>query len=86
MKWEKIRNAYPNQFVVYNILNEYQKDNSIIVTDISVIDVFNTLNEAYKYYCKLHKENKNRKVTIGDTRNLELIYNVERIGISRWYL
>ena len=80
MKWEKARIEYPNKWIVYDILEESQINNSIIVTDIAVIDTFDTLDEAYKYYCKLHKADRSRKITIGDTRKTDLLYNVERIG------
>ena len=81
MKWEEVRNAYHNKFFVYNIINEYQKDNLVHVTDLALIEVFDTLNEAYKYYKENHKGNNN--ITIGDTRKENLEYKIERISLLR---
>lgn len=83
MKWQKIRTDYPNKWIVYDILEESEKNNYIIVTDIAILEIFDTLDEAYKYYIKLHKKDKTRKVTIGDTRKEELIYKIERVGLLR---
>ena len=83
MKWQKIRSDYPNKWIVYDILEESEKNNYIIVTDIAILEIFDTLDEAYKYYIKLHKKDKTRKVTIGDTRKEELIYKIERVGLLR---
>lgn len=81
MKWEEVRKAYPNKFVVYNIIKECQKDNLVHVTDLALIEVFDTLSEAYKYYKEHHKENNN--ITIGDTRKENLEYKIERISLLR---
>lgn len=84
MKWEQVRKTYPNQWIVFDILNEYEEDNHVIVTELAIIDTFDDLNQAYKYYCKLHKEDKNRKITLGDTKKDELVYKIERVGLLRW--
>ena len=83
MKWQKIRTDYPNKWIIYDILEESEKNNYIIVTDIAILEIFDTLDEAYKYYIKLHKKDKTRKVTIGDTRKEELVYKIERVGLLR---
>jgi hypothetical protein len=39
MKWEMVRELYPNQYVKLNILDFYFEDEKKIVTDVALIDV-----------------------------------------------
>ena len=39
MKWEEVRNLYPNQYVKLNILDFYLEDDRKIVTDVALINV-----------------------------------------------
>ena len=83
MKWNEVRKIYPYKWVVYESLSQYEEDNMLIVTDLAIIDVFDNINEAYKFYCKMHKENKSIKLSIGDTRQNELSYEIERVGLYK---
>ena len=58
MKWEEARKTYPSKWIVYDSLNQYEENNKLIVTELAIIEVFDNLNDAYKYYRKLHKEDK----------------------------
>jgi hypothetical protein len=83
MKWEEVKKTYPKKWVVYDSLNQFEKNNKLIITELAIIEVFDNLNDAYKYYCKLHKEDKKRELNIGDTKQEELSYEIERIGLLR---
>ena len=83
MKWNEVRKRYPNKWIVYESLTQYEEDNMLIVTDLAIIKVFDDINGAYKYYCRMHKENKLRQLNIGDTRKQDLSYNIEMIGLYK---
>lgn len=38
MKWEEVRELYPNQYLKLNILDFYIEDDKKIVTDVAIID------------------------------------------------
>lgn len=67
MKQNEARQAYPNKFIVFESLNQFEDNNVLTITDLSIIDVFDELGEAFKRYSKLHKEDKKRPLNIGDT-------------------
>ncbi|EHI97678.1 hypothetical protein CDLVIII_0972 [Clostridium sp. DL-VIII] len=83
MLWNEVRKTYPNKWVVFDGLKQYEEDNKLIVEDLAIVEVFSDLNTAYKYYCNLHKQDKSRKLNIGDTRKESLEFKIERIGLMR---
>ena len=83
MKWTEARKTYPNKFIVFESLNQFEDNSVLTVTDLAIIDVFDEIGEAFKYYSKLHKEDKKRPLNIGDTKKEELTYNVKRLGVLR---
>lgn len=52
MKWEEVRNLYPNQYVKLNILDFYLKDDRKIVTDVALINVIEDSKLATKELLK----------------------------------
>ena len=81
MLWKDVRKTYPNKWVVFDSLKQHEENNKLIVEDIAVIEVFDDLNNAFKYYTNLHKEDKTRNLNIGDTKNIDLSYNIKRFGV-----
>lgn len=68
MLWSEVRKAYADRWIVFESLKQHEEENKLIVEDLAIVGVFSDLNIAYKYYCKLHKQDKSRKLNIGDTR------------------
>ena len=83
MLWSEVRKTYPNKWVVFDGLKQYEEDNKLIVEDLAILEVFSDLNTAYQYYCDLHKQDKSRNLNIGDTRKENLEFKIERIGLMR---
>ena len=52
MKWEEVRNLYPNQYVKLNILDFYLEDDKKIVTDVALINVIEDSKLATKELLK----------------------------------
>lgn len=83
MKWSDARKTYPNKWIVFDSLKQHEEDNKLIVEDIAIIEVFDDINDAFKYYRMLHRQDKSRQLSFGDTRKDKLEYETERIGIIR---
>lgn len=84
MKWSEARKTYPNKWIVFDSLKQHEEDNKLIVEDIAIIEVFDDLNDAFKYYRILHRQDKSRQVSFDDTRKDKLEYEIKRIGLIRW--
>jgi len=52
MKWEDVRNLYPNQYVKLNILDFYLEEDRKIVTNVSLINVIEDPKSATKELLK----------------------------------
>ena len=83
MKWSEARKTYPNKWIVFDSLNQHEEDNKLIVEDIAIIEVFDDINDAFKQYRMLHRQDKSRQLSFDDTRKDRLEYEIERIGIIR---
>lgn len=83
MKWSEARKTYPNKWIVFDSLKQHEENNKLIVEDIAIIEVFDDINDAFKYYRMLHRQDKSRQLSFDDTRKDRLEYEIERIGIIR---
>ncbi|MDF2885374.1 MAG: hypothetical protein K0R54_5947 [Clostridiaceae bacterium] len=83
MLWSEVRKTYPDKWIVFDSLKQHEEDNKLIVEELAIVEVFSDLNIAYKYYSNLHKQDKARKLNIGDTRKENLEFKIERIGLMR---
>lgn len=83
MKWSEVRNTYPSKWIVFDSLKQHEEDNKLIVEDLAIIEVFDDINDAFKLYRTLHRENKSRELSLGDTRKEKLEYEIKRIGLIR---
>lgn len=83
MKWSEARKTYPNKWIVFDSLKQHEEDNKLIVEDIAIIEVFDDINDAFKYYRMLHRQDKSRQLSFDDTRKDKLEYEIERIGLIR---
>lgn len=79
MKWQEVRELYPNQFVKFEILESHIEDNKEFVDDIAVIKAISDGKEARKEFinCKPGQ-------LVYNTKNKELIIQlVKHVGIRR---
>jgi hypothetical protein len=81
MIWNEVRKAYPNKWIVFDSLKQHEKDNKLIIEKVSVIEVFDDLNDAFKCYRMLRRENKTRELSLGNTKEESLIYEIIRIRL-----
>jgi hypothetical protein len=79
MKWEEVRELYPNKFVKLEILESHIIDNKEYVDEVAFIKAIDDSKEAMKEFIKC----KNKQV-IYSTKNRDFIIDVvKHIGIRR---
>lgn len=78
-----LKYSYFNKWIVSTSLKQYEKDNKLIIEYIAVIEVFEEINEAFKFYCILHRKDKTRELSFSNTNDELLIYKNKRIGLIR---
>jgi hypothetical protein len=61
MKWEEVRQAYQDEWIVFEALKARSEDNKRIVDDLAVIDRYKDSMDAVRRYTALHKENPRRE-------------------------
>ena len=83
MLWNEVRNTYPNKWIVFDSLKQHEENNNLIIEDIAIIEVFDNINDAFKCYRNLHKQDKSRQLSFGCTKETSLVYENERIGLIR---
>lgn len=81
MKWNEVRKAYPDKWIVFDSLKQHEENNVLYIEEVALIEVFDDLDEAWKYYHKIHKEDKTRNLNIGDTKKEDLSYKIKRFGM-----
>ena len=77
MLWNEVRKTYPNKWIVFDSLKQHEENNKLI------IEVFDDINDAFKCYRMLHRKDKMRELSFGNTKEELLVYENERIGLIR---
>lgn len=79
MKWQEVRELYPNQFVKFEIIESHQIDTKEYVDEVSIIKAIENGKLAVKEFTKC----KNRQV-VYSTKNEEIIIElVKNTGVRR---
>lgn len=79
MKWQEVRELYPDQFVKFEILESHVIGNKEYVDDVAVIKSISDGKEAMKEFVKCKPGQ-----LIYSTKNTEVIIQlVENIGVRR---
>jgi hypothetical protein len=84
MKWENIRENYPNQWILFEAINAYSDNGKRIVDEISVLNSFEESKAALFKYRELHTKNPNRELYVAHTIKEQLdIIERKWLGIRR---
>ena len=79
MKWQEVRELYPNKFVKIEVIKSHIVDEKEYVDEVAVIKAIEDSKEAMKEFIKC----KNKEI-IYSTKNKEFIIDVvKHIGIRR---
>lgn len=79
MKWQEVRDLYPNQFVKVKVLESTIKGDKEYVEDVAVIKAISDGKQAMEEFINCKPED-----LIYNTKNKEIVIQlVENIGIRR---
>ena len=79
MKWQEVRELYPNKFVKIEVIESHMVEEKEYVDEVAVIKAIEDSKEAMREFIKC----KNKEV-IYSTKNKEFIIDVvKHIGIRR---
>lgn len=79
MKWQEVRELYPNKFVKIEVIESHMVDEKEYVDEVAVIKAIEDSKEAMREFVKC----KNKEI-IYSTKNKEFIIDVvKHIGIRR---
>ncbi|MGG3891104.1 hypothetical protein [Metabacillus fastidiosus] len=77
MKWQEVRELFPNQFVLISILNYHEKDNKKIVDEVAPIRTISD-EDANKEFFKAEPGN-----IVYHTSNEECVIHIRRDPMMR---
>ena len=81
MKWENVREKYPNTWVLIEAIEARSANGERILEKISVLNYFENSEDAMLEYRKEHKSNPNRELYVYHTQN-ELLQIKERVWMG----
>lgn len=85
MKWEDVRQAFPNQWVLIEAIQAYTNDESErVLEEISLLKKFPTSKEAMDAYQKIHQEHPRKELYVLHTSRKEPnIIEKKWVGVRR---
>jgi hypothetical protein len=82
MKWQAIRNKYPDTWVLFEALKAHSENGNRIVEDLAVLETFNDSNQALKEYRNFHHKQPQRELYVAHTQKINLdIHERKWLGI-----
>lgn len=79
MKWNDVRNNYPDKFVLFEIIHSTKAEDKEFVDDVKVIEVYDNGKDARKAFIK-----KNPNQFVYSTKNETVEIEILRyVGIRR---
>jgi len=77
MKWEEVRNLYPNKFVKFEVVESHTKDGKEYIDEVAVIKAIDDGKEAMKEFVKC----KPGQLVYSTNNDQLIIQLVKHIGI-----
>jgi hypothetical protein len=68
MQWSEVKENYPSQWVLIEVIDATSQGNKRIVEELSVVNTFHEdSKEALRKYIELHRANKERELYVVHT-------------------
>ena len=78
MLWNEVKKKYPNKWIIYVSVNQQDIGSNQSEEKLIIIEVFKDINEAYRFYCKINRKNRNSQVRIANTNELEIGFEFKK--------
>lgn len=85
MKWEDIRQAFPEQWILIEVIQAYtNKQSERILEEIVPLEKFSNSPDAMKVYQEIHQDDPNRELYVLHTsRKKPNIIEKKWVGVRR---
>jgi hypothetical protein len=84
VKWEKVREQYPEQWVLVEAISAYSENSIRYLEEIAVISSFPDSTLAWKEYKKLHLSDRSRELYISHTDHQSIEIKEQKfMGVRR---
>lgn len=84
MRWEEVREKFPEEWVVFEATEAVSQEGFRCVKDVSIIDRFDDSLEAMKRYKELHRSEPSKEIYFLHTSRVDLKIEEKWIGFKRW--
>ncbi len=81
MRWEEVRDRFPEEWVVLEATKAYSKEGQRYIEEVVVIDTFNDSTLALRRYSELHKQNPHRENCFFYTSRPKLVARERYVGV-----
>lgn len=78
MKWQEVREKYPNKWLLVEALNAETVAGKRIVDELAVINQFEDGQTAWQAYTNLHSQDPQREMLVLHTQRAELDITVKQ--------
>jgi len=83
MRWEEIRETYPDDWVIIEALKAYSNDSERIVEEVAIIEKCKDSIDAIRKYAELHKRHPQREYYFLHTSRKDLTFMERKRGLRR---
>lgn len=84
MRWDEVREKFPNEWVVFEAIGAYSKDGFRCMDEVTVIDRYEDSLVAMKRYKELHRNEPAKEIYFLHTSRMDLKIEEKWIGFKRW--
>ncbi|MGG4207678.1 hypothetical protein ABEW60_25420 [Paenibacillus jamilae] len=81
MRWEEVKERFPNEWVVLEATKAYSKDGQRFIEEMTVIDTFGDSTDAFKRYNELHRVDPQREYCFFHTSRAKVMAKERYVGI-----
>lgn len=73
MRWDEVKERFPNEWVVFEATKAYSKEGQRFIEEMSVIDSYGDSTQALKRYSELHQEAPHKEYCFFHTSRSEVV-------------
>ncbi|WP_294405967.1 hypothetical protein [uncultured Clostridium sp.] len=78
MFWDEVKKLYPDKWIIYISVKEQMKNKLFEEEKLIVIEALDDINKAYRYFCRLNRNNNRNVIRIANTGEKELKFEFKK--------